>query len=144
VNVTDFIGRESRALPDGGTFATGKYRFRYYQTPHLPHGWDAGLLFEETQKTLFCSDLFHHVGDVEPLTTADVVGRSHQSLKEYQAGILAAYVPYTPLTGQNLKKLADLRPKTLAIMHRSSFTGDGARALDDLDVALRDLFGPQN
>ena len=144
VNVNDFIGRESRALPDGGTFATGKYRFRYYQTPHLPHGWDAGLLFEETQKTLFCSDLFHHVGDVEPLTTADVVGRSHQSLKEYQAGILAAYGPYTPLTGHNLKKLAGLRPKTLAIMHRSSFTGDGARALDDLDVALRDLFGPQN
>jgi flavorubredoxin len=117
VNVNDFIGREARALPDGGTFATGKYRYRYCQTPHLPHGWDAGLLFEETQKTLFFSDLFHHVGNVEPLTSADVVGRSHQSLKEYQAGVLAAYVPYTPLTAQNLKKLADLKPKTLAIMH---------------------------
>jgi flavorubredoxin len=93
----------------------------------LPHGWDAGVLFEETQKTLFCSDLFHHVGEVEPLTTADAVGRSHQPLKEYQAGILAAYVPYTPLTAQNLKKLSDLKPKTLAIMHGSSFTGDCAR-----------------
>ena len=139
VNFTDFIGREPRALPDGATFATGKYRFRYVQTPHLPHGWDAGALFEETQKTLLCSDLFHHVGDVEPLTTDDVVCRSHKALKEY----LAAYVPYTPLTAQNLKKLADLKPKTLAIMHGSSFTGDGARALDDLDGALRDLFGPQ-
>ncbi|MGA8593517.1 MAG: hypothetical protein WB676_02130 [Bryobacteraceae bacterium] len=59
VNVNDFIGRESRALTDGGIFATGNYRFRYCQTPHLPHGWDAGVLFEETQKTLFCSDLFH-------------------------------------------------------------------------------------
>jgi flavorubredoxin len=107
--------------------------------PWLGRWW----LFEETQKTLFCSDLFHHVGNVEPLTSADVVGRSHQSLKEYQAGILAAYVPYTPLTGQNLKKLADLKPKTLAIMHGSSFTGDCGRALDDLDVALRELFGPQ-
>jgi flavorubredoxin len=143
VCVNDFIGRESRALTDGGTFATGKYRFRYCRTPHLPHGWDAGVLFEETQKTLFCSDLFHQAGDVEPLTSADVVGRSHQALKEYQAGILAAYVPYTPLTAQNLKKLADLKPKTLAIMHGSSFTGDCSRALDDLDVALRDLFGPQ-
>ena len=75
VNVNDFIGREARALPDGGTFATGKYRFRYCQTPHLPHGWDAGALFEETQQTLFCSDLFHHVGDVEALTSADVAGR---------------------------------------------------------------------
>jgi len=143
VMVNDFIGRESRALPDGGTFATGKFRFRYCQTPHLPHGWDAGVLFEETQQTLLCSDLFHQVGDVEPLTSADVVGRSHQALKEYQAGILAAYVPYTPVTAQNLKKLAGLKPKTLAIMHGSSFTGDCARALEDLDVALRDLFGPQ-
>ncbi len=143
VNFTDFIGREPHALPDGGTFATGKYRFRYCQTPHLPHGWDAGALFEETQKTLFCSDLFHQVGDREPLTSDDVAGRSHQALKEYQAGILAAYVPYTPLTARNLKKLADLKPNTLAIMHGSSFTGDCARALGDLDVALRDLFGPQ-
>ena len=143
MNVNDFIGREARALADGGTFATGNYRFRYCQTPHLPHGWDAGVLFEETRKTLFCSDLFHQAGDVESLTTADVVGRSHQALKEYQTGILAAYVPYTPLTARNLKKLAALKPETLAIMHGSSFTGDCARALDDLDVALRELFGPQ-
>ena len=141
VNVNDFTGREARALPDGGTFATGKYKFRYCRTPHLPHGWDAGVLFEETQKTLLCSDLFHQIGDVEPLTSADVVGRSHQAMKEYQAGVLADYVPYTPLTSQNLKKLADLKPKTLAIMHGSSFTGDCARALDDLNVAFRDAFG---
>jgi len=101
------------------------------------------VLFEETQKMLFCSDLFHQTGDVEPLTSADVVGRSHQAMKEYQAGILAEYVPYTPLTAQNLKKLADLKPKTLAIMHGSSFTGDCVRALDDLNVAFREVFGRQ-
>jgi len=141
VNVNDFIGRESRALTDDGTFATGKCRFRYCRTPHLPHGWDAGVLFEETQRTLLCSDLFHQIGDVEPLTSGDVVGRSHQAMKEYQGGILAEYVPYTPLTAQNLKKLADLNPKTLAIMHGSSFTGDCAQALDDLNVMLREVFG---
>jgi len=69
------------------------------------------------------------------------VGRSHQAMKEYQAGILADYVPYSPLTARNLKKLAELKPKTLAIMHGSSFTGDCAQALGDLDVALRDVFG---
>ena len=143
VNMNDFIGREAGGLADGGTFATGKYRFRYCQTPHLPHGWDAGVLFEETQRTLLCSDLFHHMGDVEPLTTADVVGRSRQAMKEFQAGILAEYVPYTPLTAQNLKKLADLNPKTLAVMHGSSFTGDCARALDDLNVMFREVFGRQ-
>jgi flavorubredoxin len=143
VMVNDFIGRESRALADGGTFTTGKCRFRYCQTPHLPHGWDAGVLFEETQKTLFCSDLFHQVGDVEPLTSADVVGRSHHALREYQAGILAEYMPYTPLVAQNLKKLGDLGPRTLAIMHGSSFTGDCARALDDFNMVLREVFGPR-
>jgi len=141
VCVNDFTGREARGLPDGGTFATGKYRFRYCRTPHLPHGWDAGVLFEETQKTLLCSDLFHQSGAVEPVTSTDVVGRSHQAMKEYQAGILADYVPYSPLVTQNLKKLAALQPKTLAIMHGSSFTGDCATALNDLDAALRDVFG---
>ena len=101
------------------------------------------MLFEETQRTLLCSDLFHQIGDVEPLTSSDVVGRSHQALREYQAGILAEYVPYTPLTAQNLKKLADLKPTMLAVMHGSSFTGDCARALDDLNVVLREVFGPR-
>ena len=64
-------------------------------------------------------------------------------MKEYQAGILAEYVPYTPVTSQNLKKLADLKPETLAIMHGSSFTSDCVRALDDLDVMLREVFGWQ-
>jgi hypothetical protein len=75
------------------------------------------VLFEETQKMLFCSDLFHHVGDVEPLTTADVVGRSHQPLKEYQAGILAAYVPYTPLHRAELEKTQ--RPKAQNAPHHA-------------------------
>ena len=62
-------------------------------------------------------------------------------MREYQAGILAEYVPYTPLTSQNLTKLAELKPRTLAIMHGSSFRGDGARALRDLNVAFREVFG---
>ena len=83
VCMNDFIGRESRAVADGRTFATGKFRFRYCRTPHLPHAWDAGVLFEETQKTLLCSDLFHQNGYVEPLTSGDVVGRSHQAMPNY-------------------------------------------------------------
>lgn len=141
VSVNDFIGRQARGLEDGGIVSTGKYRFRFCRTPHLPHGWDAGVLFEETEKTLLCSDLFHQNGDVEPLTESDVVGRSQQSLREYQGGILAEYVPYTPLTSQNLLKLADLKPRTLAIMHGSSFRGDGVRALQDLNAAFREVFG---
>jgi hypothetical protein len=70
-----------------------------------------------------------------------VVGRSHQAMLHYQSGILAEYVPYTCLTAKNLQKLAELKPKTLAIMHGSSFRGDCARALGDLDQAFKEVFG---
>ncbi|HEY7353180.1 MAG TPA: hypothetical protein VH596_10490 [Terriglobales bacterium] len=143
VSVNDFIGREAHAIADGHVLTTGTYRFRYCQTPHLPHGWDAGVLFEETQKTLLCSDLFHQTGDVEPLTESDLVGRSREALRGYQSGILADYVPYTCHTSRNLQKLAALTPKTLGIMHGSSFTGDCARALADLDQVLKELFGQE-
>src|SRR5215468_1723483 len=134
LNINDFALRPARTLAPNEVLVTGKYRYRFCPTPHLPHGWDSGVLFEETERTLLCSDLFHQIGDVEPLTSDDVVGRSRQALKEYKAGILAEYMPYTPLTAPTLKKLADLKPKTLAVQHGSSFTGDCAQALDDFDA----------
>jgi flavorubredoxin len=141
VSLNDFAVRTPRGLADGETIATGRYRFRFCSTAHLPHGWDAGVLFEETRGTLLCSDLFHHVGDVEPVTESDIVGRSHAAMTEYQKGPLADYVPYTPLTARILEKLAALKPVTLATMHGSSFRGDGARALRDLEAVLRETFG---
>jgi flavorubredoxin len=144
VNIEDFAIRPPRGIAKGEVIETGGHTYRYVPTPHLPHGWDAGVLFEETNQTLLCSDLFHQTGDVEPLTESDVVGRSHQAMRNYQTGILADYVPYTHLTSRNLKKLAQLQPKTLATMHGSSFTGDCARALRELDTAMRDVFGPQD
>lgn len=141
VSVNDFTGRPAKGLADGECLVTGRYRFRLCRTPHLPHGWDAAVLFEETQGTLLCSDLFHQTGDVEPLTTADVVGRSLEAMRQYQAGVLADYAPYTHYTDQLFQKLAALRPRRLAIMHGSSFEGDGARALHDLAVAFRQTFG---
>ena len=98
-------------------------------------------MFEETQKTLLCSDLFHQTGDVEPLTTSDVVGRSVEAMKSYQGGVLADYAPYTHYTGRLFDKLAELNPRRLAIMHGSSFEGDGARALRDLAVGFKEIFG---
>ena len=141
VSVNDFAIREARGLTDGEVMQTGKRRFRFCSTAHVPHGWDAGLLFEETDRTLLCSDLCHHAGDVEPLTTQDVVGRSGQAIGEMQAGPLANYLPYTPLTQSVLDKLAALGPRTLAIMHGSSFQGDGAKALQDLAGVFRKVFG---
>jgi len=118
---------------------TGKYRFRYYNTPQLPYGWDAGVMFEETNATLLCSDLFHHDGDVEPLTHSSVIERVRSSLTAFQATPLANYVPYTHNTGRILEGLASLKPKTLATMHGSSFCGDYQEALLDLATVMKDV-----
>jgi flavorubredoxin len=141
VNVNDFADRPPRGMVDGEILETGKYRFRFCSTAQLPHGWDAGLLFEETQRTLFCSDLFHHDGDVEPLTDADLSERVRTAMTHMQAGPLANYIPYTHQTERILNRLAALNPQTLAVMHGSSFTGDGAAALKGLAVTMRDVLG---
>lgn len=141
VNLSDFADRPPLTLAADETFGTGRFRFRYRPTPHLPHGWDAGVLFEETQRVLFCSDLFHHNGDVEPLTESDILGRVRAAIVEYQAGPLMDYMPYTPNTRPLLEGLAALEPRTLATMHGSSFTGDGAKALLDLDLVMKETLG---
>ena len=141
VSVNDFAARPARAMTDGEALSTGKYRFRFLHTPHVPHCWEAGLLFEETEGTLLCSDLFTHYGDVEPQTSSDVVGRFRQDLIREQQGPLANAYPYTPGTEETLRRLGALDPKTLAIMHGSTFVGDGRQALEDLAVAMREVLG---
>ena len=141
VSVNDFAARPAHILKGDDVLTTGKYRYRLVHTPHLPHGWDAGMLFEETQRTMFCSDLFHQGGDVEPSTESDVIGRFRETLMQYQSGPLANYMPYTPNTERLLAELATLKPKTLAAMHGSSFIGDGSKALLDLGPVLKELLG---
>jgi flavorubredoxin len=133
--------RQAKGMQDDEVLETGKYRFRFCRTAQIPHGWDAGVLFEETNRTLLCSDLMHQNGECEPLTESDVIERARASLEEYEAGILADYVPYTSRTEGIMDRLAELRPRTLAAMHGSSFVGDGAKALRDLNVVLREVFG---
>jgi flavorubredoxin len=141
VSVNDFALRPALGMTDGGELNTGKHRFRFMQTPHVPHCWEAGLLFEETNGTLLSSDLFHQNGDVEPLTEADVIGRVRKTLVEYQSGPMANYMPYTKHTDGILRKLADLKPRTIAPMHGSAYSGDGERAILDLAGVMREVLG---
>jgi flavorubredoxin len=142
VSVDDVVARRpAQAMADGEVFSTGKYRFRFLQTPHVPHCWEASLLFEENHRTLLCSDLLHQNGDVEPSTSGDVVGRFKQTLVEYQQGPFANYMPYTPYTESTLQRLAGFKPRTLAAMHGSTFVGDGAKALTDVAQVLKEVLG---
>lgn len=141
VSVNDFAVRPAHVLAHDEILKTGAYRFRYQQTPHVPHNWEAGLLFEEVTRTLLCSDLFTHEGDVEPMTKTDVVDRAKQALLAGKKGPFADPYPYTPLTEPILQGLADLRPARLALMHGSVFVGDGGQALRDLAIVMQEVLG---
>jgi flavorubredoxin len=133
INVDDFAGRPARPLQDNEVLTTGQYRFRFLQTPQFPHGWDAGLLFEETEKTLFCSDLFHQIGDLKPLTNASIIDQTRQTMVSYQSiADFTDYMAYTPRTAAYFERLIALAPRTLATMHGSVYSGDGQQALREL------------
>lgn len=126
VSLTDFADRPPRVLADGETIDLGGRRVRYIDTPHTPHGWDAGVLYEETTGTLLCGDLFSQLGNGPALTTGDVVGPA------IAGEDLFGYASLNPGMGATLRRLAALEPRTLALMHGPSFSGDGGAALRDL------------
>lgn len=140
VSVDDFALRPAFGMTSEDLLSTGKYRYRFCRSPHIPHGWDAGVLFEETQKTLFCSDLFHHFGNVEPLTTSELIGPSTRAMQQMQRGPLAGYIPYTRQTAGVLRSLATLQPEMLAVMHGSSYRGPCDQLLTGLADAIKTNF----
>jgi flavorubredoxin len=140
VNVDDFSIRPARGMTAEDVLSTGNYRFRFYPSPHIPHGWDAGVLFEETQKVLFCSDLFHHFGNGAALTESDLIGPTREAMQHLQQGPLAGYMPYTRATEGVLRRLSELKPETLAVMHGSSYRGDGSQLLRNLAGVIKEHF----
>lgn len=114
--------RPPRSLGDGEILDLGSKRLRWIDTPHVPHGWDAGLLFEETTGTLLCGDLFTQAGDAST-TDRDIVGPA-AALEDMMSA-----TSLTPRTAPTIRRLADLCPSALALMHGPSFSGDGSSAL---------------
>ncbi len=141
VSVNDFADRPPRALDDGEVLVTGRHRLQFLATPQVPHGWDAGLFFDESEQTLFCSDLFFQPGDPDPLSTTDIVASAREAIRAGLTGPMANDMPYTPYTASTFARLAALAPRTLATMHGSSFRGDGRRAIVELSAAIDELLG---
>lgn len=131
VSIGDFADREPLSLSDRQSLALGSRRVRWLDTPHVPHGWDCGLLFEESTKTLLCGDLFTQGGDGrEPLTEADILEPSEEFRKPLD------YFAHSASTTPVLEKLAQLSPQTLACMHGSAWRGNGAALLRSLAEVL--------
>jgi len=126
VSLNDMANRLPRALKDGEVIDLGGKLVRHIDTPHVPHAWESRLLFEETTGTLFTGDLFTRSGDGPALTTSDIVGPAKTAEELFHSSCI------TPTTGATIRRLADLSPKTLALMHGSSFNGDTVQALHGL------------
>jgi flavorubredoxin len=120
VSVDDVANRKASALADGEVLALGRRQVRWLDTPHVPHAWECGLLFEETTGTLLCGDLFTQGGaEHAPVTESDILGPS----EAMRAGL--DYWAHGRDTRATLERLAALAPSTLACMHGAAWRGDG-------------------
>jgi len=137
VSLNDLADRPPVPLTDGQVLELGHHRIRHIDTPHVPHGWEARVLYEETTNTLLCGDLFTQLGDGPALTTDDIVDAAGHAEDVFGASCL------TPNTAPTIRRLAELAPTTLAVMHGSCFSGDGSQALHALaDDYQKRLTGP--
>jgi flavorubredoxin len=135
VSVNDMADRPPLAVAEGGLIDTGGHLIRFYATPHVPHGWEAQVIHDETTGTLFCGDLLSQTGNAPALVhDADIVGAALDAESAFRATCLTAD------TAPTIRRLADLAPRTLAIMHGPAYAGDGAAALAALADGYATLF----
>ena len=129
VSINDQAIRPARPLESGETIDLGGKHIRYIATPHVPHGWDAGVIYEEDTRTLFAGDLFTRTGKVAASTDSGLLEPAMQAEDRFRATAL------TPQTGATIRGLADLQISTMALMHAPAFTGNAAQELGDLASA---------
>jgi flavorubredoxin len=131
VSLGDYADRAPRALADGEELALGAHTIKWFDTPHVPHAWECGLMLDTATRTFFCGDLFTQGGTGSvALTEADILGPSEAFRKPMD------YFAHAPATSSVLERLAREAPTTLACMHGSAWRGDGARLLRELGAAL--------
>ena len=131
VSIGDYADRPARALADGEEISLGRHRIRWFDTPHMPHSWECGLMLDTTTKTFFCGDLFTQGGKGEvALTESDILGPS----EAFRAPM--DYFAHAPQTTAILERIAGERPTVMACMHGSAWRGDGAKLLRGLSAAL--------
>ncbi|HVA95157.1 MAG TPA: MBL fold metallo-hydrolase [Candidatus Dormibacteraeota bacterium] len=130
-SINDFASRAARGLADGEEFSIGSRRMKWFYTPHVPHGWDCGILFDLSTKTLFCGDLFTQPGANMPAVTESEVLTASEAMR----GMMDYYAHATS-TAAILERLAGLQPAMLACQHGSAYRGDGAALLRELSGTI--------
>jgi flavorubredoxin len=137
VSLDDLADRPPRPLTDGETFDIGGHVMRWFDTPHVPHAWEAGVLYDSATNTLFCGDLFTRLGEFKASTVDDIIGPAVEA-EDTAPGSLSLH----PASGTIIRRLAELDIDTLAPMHAPAFTGDCRQALlglaNDFDRRIAD------
>jgi flavorubredoxin len=133
VSLNDLADRPPRPVTDDEALDLGGKRVRIIATPHVPHGWEAQVLYEETTRTLFCGDLFAHVGNGPSLVETDLLPMAMAGEEMFHSTSIG------PATAPTIRRLAELRPERLALMHGSSFEGDASGQLERLAGAYEAL-----
>jgi flavorubredoxin len=132
VSISDYADRAPRALNDGEEISLGRHVVRWFDTPHMPHSWECGLMMDMRTRTFFCGDLFTQGGSGEvAITESDILGPS----EAFRAPM--DYFAHSPQTTAILERIAREQPTTMACMHGSAWRGDGSRLLRELGVALK-------
>jgi flavorubredoxin len=135
-SLNDFASRPARGFGDGEEFSIGSRRMRWLYTPHVPHGWDCGILFDQSTKTLFCGDLFTQPGaNIPPVTESEVLTAS-AAMRE-----MMDYYAHATSTSAILERLAGLNASMLACQHGSAYRGDSAALLRELSATIEQANG---
>jgi flavorubredoxin len=142
INADDVFSRRAHRMADEDVLDTGGHRLQSFWTPHLPHGWDAGHLYDQTTGVLLCSDLLHQNGNREPLTHDHVVPAMREMVAAGPGSPMAQYFPWSPRRRADVERLAALRPAVCAAMHGSVFAGDGRAELLAMADMLDAEYGP--
>jgi flavorubredoxin len=130
-SLNDLADRQGRGMADCETFSTGQKSWQWIDTPHVPHGWDCGVLFDQSTRTLLCGDLFTQPGaETTPVTESEILTTSEAMRKRMD------YFAHSTKTAAILERLASLNPSTLACQHGSAFRGDGAGLLREFAAIL--------
>jgi flavorubredoxin len=130
-SINDFASRAARGLGDGEEFSIGSHRMQWLYTPHVPHGWDCGILFDQSTQTLLCGDLFTQPGaNMPPVTESEILTAS-----ETMRGMMDYYAHSTS-TAVTFERLVGLKPAMLACQHGSAYRGDGAALLRELSATI--------
>jgi flavorubredoxin len=123
--------RPARGLADGEEFSIGSRRLKWVYTPHVPHGWDCGVLFDMSSQTLLCGDLFTQPGSNTPPVTESEILTASEAMRR-----MMDYYAHARNTTATFERLANLRPAMLACQHGSAYRGDGAALLRELAATI--------